>query len=142
MLQSLVADKMRRERLSARDAARQIGVSHTTIIRMLDGDIPNIENLVAVSKWLGVSLSNALGVASKTNDSVATRVAMIIEAEPRLGNLFSSIVQDFNDGKLGMEDIEDILAYAAFRLSKKGSSDAQSEDVLSQRDRGGDKAKH
>ena len=129
MLQSLLAERMRQNRLSARDTARQIGVSHTTVIRLLNGDTPNIENLMAVSQWLGVSLATALGVESGTADNIAARMAMIMEAEPRLKELFSHIVGDYQKGDLTNDDIEDILAYAAFRLRKK---DKLGDDVKSQ----------
>ena len=94
MLQSLLAEKMRKEKLSARDAARQIGVSHTTVIRVLDGDVPNVENITALSNWLGISVATALGVETGTQDDVAARVALLIEAEPRLKQLFGSLVQE------------------------------------------------
>ncbi len=121
MLRSLLAEKMRKDRLSARDAARQIGVSHTTVNRVLDGDIPNVENLVAISNWLGVTVATALGVETGTQDDVAARVALLIEAEPRLKQLFSSFVNGFQEGLLSSEDVEDILAYAVYRIQNKGN---------------------
>jgi transcriptional regulator with XRE-family HTH domain len=125
MLRSLLAEKMRKEQFSARDAARQIGISHTTVNRVLDGDIPNVENLVAISNWLGVSVATALGVETGTKDDVAARVALLIEAEPRLKQLFGSLVKGYQDGRLTSEDIEDIFAYAAYRIQRKGNSDEQ-----------------
>lgn len=139
MLRSLLAEKMRKEQISARDAARQIGVSHTTVNRVLDGDIPNVENLVSISNWLGVTVATALGVETGTKDDVAARVALLIEAEPRLKQLFGSLVKDYREGRLTSEDIEDIFAYAAYRIQRKGNTNEQrtTEDVLSEGDRGG-----
>ena len=138
MLRSLLAEKMRKGRLSARDAARQIGVSHTTVNRVLDGDIPNVENLVSISNWLGVSVATALGVETGTQDDVAARVALLIEAEPRLKQLFGAFVKDYRDGRLSSEDIEDIFAYATYRMQRKGNTNEprRTEDVLPEGDRG------
>ena len=138
MLRSLLAEKMRKEQLSARDAARQIGISHTTVNRVLDGDIPNVENLVSISNWLGVSVATALGVETGTQDDVAARVALLIEAEPRLKQLFGAFVKDYRDGRLSSEDIEDIFAYAAYRIQRKGNTDEQrtTENALPKGDRG------
>lgn len=138
MLRSLLAEKMRKEQISARDAARQIGVSHTTVNRVLDGDIPNVENLVAISNWLGVTVATALGVETGTKDDVAARVALLIEAEPRLKQLFGSLVKDYREGRLTSEDIEDIFAYAAYRIQRKGNTDEQrtTENALPKGDRG------
>ena len=141
MLRSLLAEKMRKEQFSARDAARQIGISHTTVNRVLDGDVPNVENLVAISNWLGVSVATVLGVETGTQDDVAARVALLIEAEPRLKQLFGSLVKDYREGRLTSEDIEDIFAYAAYRIQRKGNTDEQrtTENVLPERDRGGNR---
>ncbi len=139
MLKSLLAEKMRKDQLSARDAARQIGISHTTVNRVLDGDIPNVENLVAISNWLGITVATALGVETGTKDDVAARVALLIEAEPRLKELFGSLVKDYRDGRLTSEDIEDIFAYATYRIQRKGNTNEQrtTKDVPPEIDRGG-----
>ena len=141
MLRSLLAEKMRKEQISARDAARQIGISHTTVNRVIAGDIPNVDNLVAISNWLGVSVPTVLGVETGTKDDVAARVALLIEAAPGLRTLFSSLVEDYQAGRLTSEDVEDILAYAAYRTQRKGITDEQrkAKDVLSEGDRGGNR---
>ena len=68
-------------------------------------------------------------------------VALLIEAEPRLKQLFGSLVKDYREGRLTSEDIEDIFAYAAYRIQRKGNTDEQrtTEDVLPKGDRGGNK---
>jgi hypothetical protein len=92
---------------------------------------PDVENLVSISNWLGVTVATALGVETGTQDDVAPRIALLIEAKARLKQLFGAFVKDYEDGRLTSEDIEDIFAYAAYRIRRKGNTNRpRTEDAL------------
>ena len=56
-LSTLLREKIIQENISEREASRQIGVSPTTIARVLSGDLPDLTTMIAMCDWLGVSVS-------------------------------------------------------------------------------------
>ena len=59
LLVILLEQRMRERSLSIREAAKEIGVSHTTISRIINEQTTaDIYTLIAVSKWLGCTPSS------------------------------------------------------------------------------------
>ena len=117
MLTSLLASALKSKGLSAREAAKQIGVAHTTVTRILKGkqvDLPTVE---LVSKWLGVNVSDILGV--NRSDSIAAKIALLVESSPALGGVLAEAVSQWEAGQLDEEDIREIIAYANYRIGAK-----------------------
>ena len=68
---TLVANK--RGSLGVRAAARNIGISPSTLCRVESGQLPDLENFGKICHWLQVEPSSILGFeADDTNQSVAT----------------------------------------------------------------------
>ena len=114
MLESLIREKMKAEGLSVRAFSREVGVSHSTIVRVLKGETIDVPTLVKISDYLGISPSSLLD--SMGADGLAAKVAALLEAEPRLRSLFIQLVQDFENGDVSQADVTDIINYASFKL--------------------------
>jgi transcriptional regulator with XRE-family HTH domain len=115
MLQTLLDNEMKNRRLSSRDVAQMTGLSHTTILRFLKGDQPDLKSVMKICNALGIDPQKAMGVESS---DIAVTIAALIDKHPLLGRMFESIIRDYQEGKLSEEDVNDILAYAAFRIEK------------------------
>lgn len=121
MLKDLVNRKMEFEHLSLRSASNQIGVSHTTIARVLKGDTVDMPTIIATCKWLGLTPADVLGSGTR-KETLATRLAIIIDKEPRLAKVFNDAIDLMDIGELDDGIINDIIAYATFRM-KVGRKD-------------------
>ena len=60
VLSTLVNEKIRKDWISVREASRQVGVSATTMSRVLEGESVDVDTLIMICSWLGVSPSHVL----------------------------------------------------------------------------------
>ena len=117
----VVLDKAIKDRgVSQREAARQIGVSPMTIARALEGMSVDVDTLIAICKWLGVTPSSVLDAEVGGQDGLAATMAAVLEANPELAAVFGEAIQRVESGKLDAAILEDVLHYAAFRLGTSG----------------------
>src|ERR1700690_3752784 len=95
MLKQLIVDKRRKSglSLSSRDIAKEIDVSHSTIIRALRGDDIDLPTLIAFAEWLEVKPSTLLNSFAHSKDQVADEIALVIEREPKLREAFSEALK-------------------------------------------------
>ncbi len=114
MFTALVKEELQKRGLSFRDAAKQIGVAHTTVIRATRGDPLDIDNLIKFCAWLGVKPATVLN--SFANDDITASISMIIEREPKLAEIFKQAIDDLEEGRISPEDLSDIVNYAAYKL--------------------------
>jgi DNA-binding Xre family transcriptional regulator len=114
MLAKLVNEKLRLRGISVRSAAEELGVSHTTIHRILKNENVDLDTVIKMCDWLGVRPSTLLDASSR--DNISDKVAAIIQVSPGLSKLFTEMVRDFEDGKMSERDIMDVLSYASYKL--------------------------
>ena len=126
MLQRVVQDEMARRDLSLRPAAKEIGIAHTTLLRVLNNEPVDLNTLLKVSEWTGMSLTTILGM-EETEDEKAIMATMtaIVEAEPELRQTFLQAHQALVDGEIDIEDLREIASYAAYKLSVKRKGQAK-----------------
>lgn len=117
MLATILQHKMAQEGLSSRDLADRIGVSHTTVLRTVKGEKIDLDTLKKLCDWAELDLATALNIEQK-NDDLISKMALLVEANPRLRQIFSSAMKDVENGKLSVSDFQDIINYAIFRLSQ------------------------
>jgi len=117
MIATLLKEAMMKQGLSARQTAKLTGISHGTIDRILNGEWIDLETLVKLCNWLGVSPATALDTLGEGTDAVVSAIATIIEAQPKLAKTFLDAARDVKDGKLSPDDLRDIVAYAAYRIN-------------------------
>ena len=119
MLAKLVNEKMKKEGLSLRDAGSQIKTSHTTITRILEGKQIDLKTLNRVCAWLNVSAADALSEGGTGVDVLANKISLMVTREPKFKELFAQMVTEFEEGKLSSEEVNDIVAYAGYRMKLK-----------------------
>jgi len=120
MLPRVVQDEMDRRRLGLRPAAKEMGIAHTTLLRVLNSEPVDLDTLLKVSEWAGMSLSNMLGI-EETDDEKAILATMtaVVDADPELRGIFLEAHKALLNGEIKIEDLRDIANYAAYKLSVK-----------------------
>ena len=117
MLSKLVSTKMYEEKLSLRGAARQVGVSHATLKRAIDGEQLDLGTVSKISKWLNVPLSNVVDLDGR-NSAAATKIAMLIGRHPKLRDAFADALARYEDGEIDANLIDELIAYITFRIGR------------------------
>ncbi|MEL7591757.1 MAG: helix-turn-helix transcriptional regulator [Anaerolineaceae bacterium] len=117
MLDELLKDEMRKRGLSTREAAREIGVAHTTVARMMQGITVDIPTLQKTCNWLGIQVSTVLNVEDKSELGLTSKLAMILEKQPELAGVFAEALDELEAGHLSTDDLADIMGYAAYRIN-------------------------
>lgn len=115
-LRALIIEKARKEGLSYREIGEQVGMAHTTVSRILDGQQVRIDTLVKLAEWLQVDPSTLLPL-SNGSDDLARTIAAIVSDVPELGEVFQNALDKMNRGEIRPEVVREIVRYAAWRMS-------------------------
>lgn len=122
VLADLVNKKMIEHKLSLRNAAKQVGVSHTTVSRLLDGVQLDLQTMTKFCDWCGVSPAQVLDVTYNGDiseeDSIVKHLSIIVTSNPRLKRVFSTLLGLDGNKRLPDETISEILDFIAFKISK------------------------
>jgi transcriptional regulator with XRE-family HTH domain len=120
MLKSLLDNKMRDERLSVRKAARMIGISHVTLIRALAGNTSqDVDTLDKITRWLGVQMSDVLNI--EQGKALEERIAHLVRTQPEFAKILEQTLVEVDRGNLTKEDLAEIVAFANYRLGRRGN---------------------
>lgn len=123
MLKFILAQKMKELELGSRRVAEETEVSHTTILRVPRGETVDLETVLKLSNWLGMRPSSLLNSMSEQS-TLSDRVTALIEAHPSLASVFEKAIDSINAGKASPAIIDDIVAYAVYKLDRIGVVDA------------------
>ncbi len=120
MLQQVMKSELDRRGLNYREAAEQIGVTQTTVMRILQGENVNQETLAKISDWSGISITALLGMEhTEGQEAVMNLIVALVEREPKLKGVFEEAYKSLLDGEISVDDIRDIAVYASYKLSFK-----------------------
>ena len=125
MLQDALKNEMQEKDLSVRQAALEIGISHSTVFRVLRGDPFDVPTLVRISNWLGVRPSTLLDNIAKSG--TIEQVSMLIESSPGILSVLDQAVKAVREQKADPAIVEDIISYAVYKLSLEEEKDAKSQ---------------
>ena len=62
-------------------------------------------------------MSTVLDMEDKSELGLTSKLAMLIEKEPKLAGVFSEAIDEVKAGHLYTDDLADILGYAAYRIN-------------------------
>lgn len=117
MLKTKLAQEMKIRALGTRQVAKEVGTSHTTILRALRGDIVDVGTILKISKWMGIKPSTLINSMATTKDVLPEQIAVMLQKYPRLEVEFEKAIKAVTEGTLEPEIIEDIVAYAAYKIN-------------------------
>ncbi len=118
ILSKLINDEMARRNLSARAAAREVGIAHTTLIRLSRGDPADVDTLIKLCRWLNVNPSDVIdGLAS--GDEVAKSMALLLQRHPNLAAVFSDLLGELLNGNMTQEEVLDVINYANYKMTMR-----------------------
>ena len=118
MLGNMLHEHLKENELSIRAAAREIGVAHSTLGRLLDGETIDFDTYIQVCDWLNLSPADMLHSEGKIGSmsEIASRMAIILQTSPSLAQVFDEVTQKYRNGKISIDTVKDIVAYAGYRL--------------------------
>ncbi len=114
LLKVMLNKRMAKEKLSTRQVAKQVGVSHTTIARVAQGYQPDFRTLKALCSWLGVSPDAVVGMVGDEN--LEKRIASLLSQYPQLKEVFEKVVEKIEREEVEPHILEDVLGYISYRL--------------------------
>jgi len=119
MLQNVLSGKMKEENLSARDVGKELDVSHTTILRVLQGEQIDLSTLIKLAEWLRMRPSVLLDNLGEEVD-VDTKIDMLTGAYPELKAVLEKAAEAVENGEADPAIIKDIVSYAEYRIQNAG----------------------
>jgi transcriptional regulator with XRE-family HTH domain len=123
MLSRLLQDKMNKTGASMRKVARDTGLSTTTVGRILNDESIDVDTLVAVCEWIGVPPSEVLDANVLGKSSLGARIAAAVSVEPQLAKVFGEAVDLMIEGKLTVDEFNDLINYTTYKLEMAKARD-------------------
>ncbi|HNR02423.1 MAG TPA: helix-turn-helix transcriptional regulator [Anaerolineaceae bacterium] len=118
MISRLVQEKISKEHLSYRQAAKEIGVAHTTLMRIIEGrqiDLPTSQKL---AEWLGVTITSLLPTIHHQQGG-PDLFNILLQMNPNLRETLEEYLFKMPLKPLSIEDLNDILEFIIFKLVVK-----------------------
>lgn len=141
MLSRLLEEELERRGVSLREAARQIGVSHTTLNMVKKNRPLEVNTAYLICQWLGVPITVAVEQGVSDSDMLISRIGALLTAAPELANILTVAAQEVEKGTLTSDDFKEIMQFAAFKIQqRRDQAIEQSRDTVSNRTGGGDTA--
>lgn len=123
VLPSLLRKALEDRGISIRQAAREMDISHTTLIAARDQkrDL-DLDTVKKIASWLDIPVSTLInnGTPDQETNDLVFLLKSILEAEPALKEVFTEAGGALSRGEIDADDFRDIVEYAAFKLSKAG----------------------
>ncbi|MGD8405300.1 MAG: helix-turn-helix domain-containing protein [Anaerolineales bacterium] len=119
MLKNLLEGAMKEKNLSSRDLGAILDLSHTTILKALQGDQVDLTTLIKMAEWLKIrpsSLLDTLGDGADIDD----KILVLSEAYPELRVVLEKAAEAVEAGQADPAIIKDIVAYVEFRIQSAG----------------------
>lgn len=116
MIDRILKDELRRRGLSARDAAKRCGISHTSILRALRGENIDLTTVKAISRLLDLEPAEILKLEMETGDTLSAEIGIILHQEPKLEEAYRMVIERYHKSEIGMEVVIDVLRYTVIRV--------------------------
>jgi|GEM_PF-3227956 len=114
MLTGLLEAEMKRRNMSVRSAAKEIGVSHTTLNRVLHEETEvDLATVMMIAKWMNLRPAALLG--STADDEIGT----LVESIPGLREVLVEAAHLVETGEVSPAVLDDIVSFARYRLMER-----------------------
>jgi transcriptional regulator with XRE-family HTH domain len=95
LVSDLIQRRRSRERLSLRDAAREIGVSAPTLQRAEAKQVPKANALIRIADWLNVTIDDLRKKPRKSKErGTIERIEVSLRADPQLDHKSAAAIAD------------------------------------------------
>ena len=118
MISRLLDEEIKRRGISQRQAAQEIGVSHTTVAGVRAGKEIIVSTAYLICKWLNVPLTAAVDDISD-EDRIVIQITNTLKAAPELEQIFFNSAKAVEEGDLTREDFQEIMEYISFKLQQR-----------------------
>lgn len=122
-VRALLREKLN-QGMTEREIGREVGVAHTTIGRILDGENIAAATLEKVAAWLE---TNPAELAYGDVSDVSKAISVIIAQEPALKEIFIQLAERMEAGDISPEIARELIRYTAWRLNDAVSSKPKGE---------------
>jgi len=112
MINNILQSEINKRGISVRQAAHQIGVAHTTIQRIMDGQNADLGSYEKVSRWLNIDLATLLELDDPNSDKA--RIEYFLESNPKLLTEFNQRIN--NGAKLSPDAIQEVIDFLVFKI--------------------------
>jgi transcriptional regulator with XRE-family HTH domain len=119
LMAKLLSETMAENGLSMRQAAKQIGVSHATIMRVLNGDPSDLETARKIAGWLRVPVVDLLDLQEDETDTLARLISAVFHQEPALVEIFDEAMKKVLQGDIPPRLIREAGWYLTFRINSQ-----------------------
>lgn len=119
MLKMLLRQEIDRRRIGVRAAAKEIGISHSTVYAVFNDRPLEVDTAYLICKWLGVPLTSAVDQPEYTPDAAVAAIRLLLKAAPDLEKVFISAIDALKEGDLTPEDFQDVVEFAAYKIQRK-----------------------
>jgi len=117
MINAIIRNEIHQRGLSVRKAAREIGVSHTTMFRIIKGSPIDLPTATKLSNWLNVPVSSLVDASTGNNSSEIEKIIFFLSLYPDLIQKLIQTIDQIQTNPNVTQAIADVLAYLVFRLS-------------------------
>ena len=119
MLQELVKEALHSRRKSIRQAASEIGIAHTTLNRIIDGQPYDLDTARKICDWLQVDLATILSLTVNRPTEFFDRLRMCMDFSPAFRDALEVFVLNFENGKTNAKILDQTADFMQFLMSEK-----------------------
>ena len=117
MLDFILQQAMEQRRVSAREVARQTGVAHTTVLRILAHENADLETIKKICGWLRIDPMYVVNLDSGQEEKEwLWKLGMLIESNTIIHIAMKRVFRDLDLREISPRIINDIGAYIVFAI--------------------------
>jgi transcriptional regulator with XRE-family HTH domain len=107
----VLRDELQKRGISIREAAHEMGTTHTTLHRILNGEPMSLSMLNKIATWMGVPPASLVGLETGELD-------VILDVMPPFRDTLAEAWRLIGSGQLPANFMDDVTAYIRFRIDR------------------------
>jgi transcriptional regulator with XRE-family HTH domain len=115
----LLNEAMAREGLSIRQTAKLTGVSHVTVMRVLNGEPYDLDTARKIARWLGVPVVDLIDLQEDETETLARLISAVLHQEPHLAEIFRQAMRKVLQGDIPPRLLREAGWYLAIRIKSQ-----------------------